>query len=140
PAQEYTTVQPSAATGTAQAQTAAAQPVPAAPGKTLGLSAPSQVRAGSDFAVAVSMPPGTSGSVRLDLVYDSAKLLALGAEGTPGRVSINVAGPTTVRFRALEGQSGSAQITVGSIIPAAGANAAAAPISAPAPLTIDIMR
>ncbi|HXF15417.1 MAG TPA: secretin N-terminal domain-containing protein [Burkholderiales bacterium] len=142
PAQEYATAQPPAATGTAQAQTAAAQPAPAPPdaGKTLALSAPSQVRAGSDFAVAVSMPPGTSGSVRLDLVYDSAKLLALGAEGTPGRVSINVAGPTTVRFRALEGQSGSAQIAVGSIIPAAGANAAAAPISAPAPLTIDIMR
>jgi hypothetical protein len=66
--------------------------------------------------------------------------LALGAEGTPGRVSLSVAGPTTVRFRALEGQSGAAQITAGNISSAPGPNAPPAPISAPAALTIDIAR
>src|SRR4051812_20618924 len=137
-----TTLPPQSATSTAQAQSAQGQQLAVAPGagKALTLSAPSQVRAGSDFSVAVSMPPGTSGSVRLDLLYDSGKLLALGAEGTPGRISVNVAGPTTVRFRALEGQSGAAQITAGNISSAPGPNAPPAPISAPAPLTIDIAR
>ncbi|MFL6582788.1 MAG: secretin N-terminal domain-containing protein [Burkholderiales bacterium] len=141
-ARENPTAPPQPATGTAQAQSAQGEQLAVAPGaeKTLALSAPAQVRAGSEFSVAVSMPPGTSGSVRLDLLYDSGKLLALGAEGTPGRVSLSVAGPTTVRFRALEGQSGAAQITAGNISSAPGPNAPPAPISAPAALTIDIAR
>jgi len=140
--QENPATPPQPATGTAQAQPAQGQQLAVAPGaeKTMTLSAPAQVRAGSEFSVAVSMPPGTSGSVRVDLLYDSGKLLALGAEGTPGRISLNVVGPTTVRFRALEGQSGAAQITAGNISSAPGPNAPPAPISAPAPLTIDIAR
>ena len=131
---------PQTATGAAQAAQGQQAAVAPGAGKALTLSAPSQVRAGSEFSVAVSMPPGTSGSVRLDLLYDSGKLLALGAEGTPGRIAVNVAGPTTVRFRALEGQSGAAQITAGNISPAAGPDASPAAIAAPAPLTIDIGR
>jgi general secretion pathway protein D len=142
PSVQDSTRSPQSATGAAQAQSGQNQQLAVAPGaeKALTLSAPSQVRAGSEFSIAVSMPPGTSGSVRLDLLYDSGKLLALGAEGTPGRISLNVAGPTTVRFRALEGQSGAAQITAGNISPAPGPNASPASISAPAPLTIDIAR
>jgi general secretion pathway protein D len=126
----------------AQAQAEPVQPpnpVPANNGKVLMLSAPTQVQAGSEFPVSISLPPNTSGSVRLDLLYDSGKLLATGAEGTPGRVQLSVSATSTVRFRALSGQTGETQISVGNIIPATGTSPDAARISAPAPLVINVL-
>jgi general secretion pathway protein D len=101
------------------------------------LSAPMQAQAGREFAVAVSVPSGVSGNVRLDLVYDVARLRAVGVEGTPGRVQLAVTGMTSVRFYALEGQVGPAQISVDNIsaIGAGGENIA---LSAPVPVTVNI--
>jgi general secretion pathway protein D len=117
-----------------------ATPAPARPVtvQPLQLSAPAQVQAGSEFAVAISVPPSTPGSVRFDLVYDSSKLQAIGAEGTPGRAQLAVSGTATVRFRALEGQSGSTQVSIGNISAAAGGAADAPQLVAPAPVEINI--
>jgi general secretion pathway protein D len=122
-----------------QNSTQSAAPVPPAnKDKVLMLSAPPQIQAGSEFLVSVSLPPNTPGSVRLDLLYDSGKLLAIGAEGTPGRVQLTVSGTATVRFRALAGQTGAAQISAGNIIPAPGTSPDAAGIAAPAPVVINV--
>jgi general secretion pathway protein D len=122
----------------AQAQSAVPSATPASGAKTLMMTGPAQIQAGNEFAVAISMPPSTPGSVRLDLLYDSSKLLALGAGATAGRVQLTLAGPTTIRFRALEGQSGAAQISIGHIIPAPGAPPDAAQVIAPAPLVVTV--
>jgi len=128
----------------AQAQAEPAQPQNSAPvpvasnAKALMLSAPPQIQAGSEFPVSVSLPPNTPGSVRLDLLYDGGKLLAIGTEGTPGRVQLTVSGTATVRFRALAGQSGAAQISAGNIIPGPGTSSDAAGIAAPAPVVINV--
>jgi hypothetical protein len=76
--------------------------------------------------------------VRVDLLYDNGKLLALGAQGTPGRLQLTVSAPATVRFRALAGQSGATQISAGNIIPAPGSSPDAARVAPPAPVIIDI--
>jgi general secretion pathway protein D len=113
----------------------ASSPRPAT--QALLLAAPSQVQAGRIFGVAVAAPPGISG-VQVELVFDSVKLQALGAEGTPGRVQVAVAGTTTVRLRAVEGQSGQAQVGVGYV--SAGTTSAGEPIQlgTPAPVTVTI--
>jgi len=102
------------------------------------LAAPSQVQAGREFSVAVAVPPGMT-SVQVELLYDAARLLALGTEGTPGRAQLTVTGTATVRLRALEGQSGPAQLGVGSI--SAGTTTGGEPVqlSAPAPVTVNIV-
>jgi general secretion pathway protein D len=119
----------------ANAQPGAAQ----APGtQSLTLSGPLQVQAGGEFAVAISVPPSATGGVRLEVLYDSNKLRALGLEGTPGRVQLTTSGTTTVRFRAIEGQSGATQVSIGNISPAPGGGASSPPLVAPAPLAINV--
>jgi hypothetical protein len=58
--------------------------------------------------------PHPAGSVRFDLTYDSSKLQAVGVPqgAAEGRIPLQVSGTSTIRFRALEGQSGSAMIAV----------------------------
>jgi len=102
--------------------------------QTVLLSAPVQAQAGREFAVAVSVPPGIAGNVRVDLVYDAGRLRAVGVDGAPGRVQLAVTGMTTVRFYAVEGQAGPAQISVDSIS-AVGENIV---LSAPVPVTVNI--
>ena len=48
------------------------------------------------------------------------------------------ASTTTVRFRALPGQSGAAQISIEDIVPASGGGANAPKLTAPAPATITL--
>jgi len=116
---------------------AAGEP-PVRPGmQTVLLSAPLQAQAGREFAVAVSAPPGIARSVQLDLVYDAAKLKAVGVEGAPGRVQLAVSGTTAVRFYALEGQVGPAQISVANIS-AVGLGGENIAVSAPLPVTVNI--
>jgi hypothetical protein len=112
--------------------------VPSPPaGQTVLLSAPVQAQAGREFAVAVSVAPGVAVNVGLELVYDAARLRVVGVEGAPGRVQLAVSGTTAVRFQALEGQVGPAQISVANIsaVSATGENVA---VSAPAPVTVNI--
>jgi general secretion pathway protein D len=101
------------------------------------LSVPLQAQAGREFAVAVSVPPGVAGNVRLDLVYDAGRLQAVGIEGTPGRAQLVVSGTTAVRFQALEGQIGPTQISVANIS-AVGLGGENIPLSAPVPVTVNI--
>ncbi len=101
------------------------------------LSVPLQAQAGREFAVAVSVPPGVAGNVRLDLVYDAARLQAVGVEGTPGRAQLVVSGTTAVRFQALEGQIGPTQISVANIS-AVGLGGENIALSAPVPVTVNI--
>ena len=125
------------------AQPSEAQPLPAGgtaarPAvQTVLLSAPTQAQAGREFAIAVSISPGVAGNVRLDLVYDAARLQAVGVEGTPGRVQLAVSGMTVVRFFAPEGQVGPAQISVANIS-AVGAGGENITVSTPAPVTVNI--
>jgi general secretion pathway protein D len=111
-------------------------PVPPAVQSVL-LSVPLQAQAGREFAVAVSVPPGVAGNVRLDLVYDAARLRAVGIEGTPGRAQLVVSGTTAVRFQALEGQVGPTQISVANIS-AVGLGGENIALSAPVPVTVNI--
>ena len=122
--------QPPAAGGTAS---------PAAV-QTVLLSAPVQAQAGREFAVAVSVPPGVAGNVRVDLVYDAGRLQAVGIEGSPGRVPLAITGMNVVRFLALEGQMGPARISVDNIsaVGAVGAGGETIALSAPAPVTVNI--
>jgi general secretion pathway protein D len=108
--------------------------------QTMLLSAPMQAQAGREFAVAISVPPGVAGNVRVDLVYDAAKVQAVGAEGTPGRVQLVVTGMSTIRFRALEGQSGPARIAVDNLAAdgAVGAGGESVALSPPAPVIVNI--
>jgi general secretion pathway protein D len=117
------------------AQAAGAEPANA---QSVMLSGPPQVQAGREFAVAISVPPSATGGVRLDVIYDSSKLQALGVEGMSGRLPLAVSGTTTVRFRAIEGQSGPTQVSIGSISPAPGGGANAPQLTAPAPLAINV--
>jgi len=110
-------------------------PRPAA--QSVLLSVPLQAQAGREFAVAVSVPPGVAGNVRLDLVYDAARLQAVGIEGTPGRAQLVVSGTTAVRFQALEGQVGPTQISVANIS-AVGLGGENIALSAPVPVTVNI--
>lgn len=125
----------SAGVQTANAQSAATQTLGT---QSLMLSGPPQVQAGSEFAVTISVPPSAPGGVRMEVLYDSGKLQALGAEGMPGRVSLAVAGTTAVRFRAIEGQSGPTQISIGNISPVPGGDANIPPLAAPAPVSINV--
>ena len=102
------------------------------------LYGPSQVAAGREFEIAISVPTIAAGGVRLDVLYDSSKLQALGAEGMPGRITLAVSGTTTVRFRAIEGQSGPTQISIGNISPAPGGGANAPQLAAPPPMAINV--
>ena len=107
-------------------------------GTPLMLAAPPQVQAGRMFGVALAAPPGITG-VQVELVFDSVKLQAVGAEGTPGRVQVAVAGTTTVRLRALEGQSGQAQVEVGHISAGTTSAGESIQLNTPAPVTINIV-
>jgi hypothetical protein len=114
--------------------------LPAPPaGASLLLSAPLQAQAGREFAVAVSAPPGIARSVQLELNYDSARLQAVGVPETamPGRIPLQVSGTAVVRFRAIEGQSGMARISVANVS-AIGPSGDSVAISAPAPVEISI--
>jgi general secretion pathway protein D len=112
-------------------------PEGAAPLQTVLLSAPVQVQAGSEFALTVSVPPGVANTVQLELVYDVARLQSVDVTGAPGRVQLALSGSTTVRFLALPGQAGPAQISVGSIV-AIGAGGESIGLSAPMPVTVAI--
>jgi general secretion pathway protein D len=140
-------VPPVASANQAQVPPATSQPqsgvpspstTPASGAKSIVMTGPAQIQAGNEFAVAISLPPNTPGSVRLDLHYDSSRLLALGAGTSAGRVQLSVAGSTTIRFRALEGQSGTAQISIGQIIPAPGASPDTGQVVAPPPLVVTV--
>ncbi len=120
------------------AVTDAGAPVADKAAKSITLSAPDQVKAGSEFSVAISLPPNSAGTVRFDLQYDSARLAAVDAQPTPGRIQLTIAGPTTVRLRALEGQSGPARISVSNVIPAPGEGSEASPPGVPAPVTVNV--
>jgi general secretion pathway protein D len=120
------------------AEPANAQASNAQPG-ALALSGPPEVQAGGEFAVTISAPADAPGGVRLDVLYDSSRLQALDLEGMPGRVPLAVSGTTTVRFRAVEGQSGPTQVSVGNLAPAPGAGAGAAPLAAPPPVAINVV-
>ena len=136
--QQQIPVQPSAAQPPPAVEGPASPAGPSSPGvQTLLLSAPVQVQAGREFAVAVSVTPGASANVGIEVVYDAAKLRAVGVEGAPGRAQLSVTGTTSIRFQALEGQAGPAQISVASISAtnAAGENVALSP---PAPVTVNI--
>ncbi|MEO8163813.1 MAG: secretin N-terminal domain-containing protein, partial [Betaproteobacteria bacterium] len=113
-------------------------PAPANAAKAILLSAPQQVKAGSEFAVSIALPPNTPGGVRMDLQYDNAKLAAVDAQPTPGRIQLAVSGPTTVRLRALEGQSGPARISISNVIPAPGEGSEASRPVAPAPVVVTV--
>ena len=137
-------VQPPAVQPPPAVETPSPPVVPASPGvavppgvQTVLLATPVQAQAGREFAVAVSVPPGVAGNVRLDLVYDAAKLRVVGVEGALGRIPLVVSGTTAVRFLALEGQVGPAQISVAniSVVGAGGENIA---LSAPVPVTVNI--
>jgi general secretion pathway protein D len=112
-----------------------AAPRPAVQG--ILLAAPLQVQAGREFTVAVSVPPGVAATVRLELLYDAAKLQAVGVDGPPGRVQLAVSGTATVRFRALEGQAGPTQLGVGNLS-ALGAGGENSALAAPVPVTVNI--
>jgi len=117
-----------------------AEPLPTRPASVaLLLSAPLQAQAGREFAVAVSVPPGTARSVQLELNYDSARLQAVGVPETAaaGRIPLQVSGTVVVRFRAVEGQSGTARISVAKIS-AIGAGGESVAVSAPIPVEISI--
>ena len=122
----------------AQAANSQAGVAPPAGVQALMLSGPPQVQMGREFAVAISVPPGASGGVRLEVLYDSSKLQALGLEGMPGRLPLAVSGTATVRFRAIEGKSGPTQVSIGNISPAPGGGANAVQFSAPAPIAINV--
>jgi hypothetical protein len=102
------------------------------------LSAPLQVQAGREFAVAVSLPPGATASLRVQLNYDSGKLEALDGEiAAPGVVALRVTRTATLRFRAASGNSGVAVISVGDISPAdEGGDVSNVMVPAPAQINI----
>jgi general secretion pathway protein D len=109
------------------------------PAPVILLSAPPQVQAGREFAAAVSIPPGLAGSVQLELTYDPARVQAVGIEGAAGRVALTVAGTATVRFRALEGQSGPVQIAVANVQPATTASGDTIQFTPPSPVTVNVV-
>jgi general secretion pathway protein D len=85
---------------------------------TLLLSAPLQVQAGREFTVAISVPPSASRNLELGVSYDSTLLEALDADDpAEGYLDVLVAGATTLRFRALEGGSGTATVSIVNIAP-----------------------
>lgn len=98
------------------------------------LSAPLQAQAGREFAIAVSAPPGRAANV--ELVYDRTRLQAIGVPNeNAGQVTLNVSGTSAVRFKALEGQSGPAQIAVSNIT---ASDNGGAQLIAPPPLTVNV--
>jgi hypothetical protein len=98
------------------------------------LSAPLQAQAGREFAVAISVPPDRSGSAQLDLFYDRTRLQPVGVPtDNAGQLPLTVSGTVTVRFKALEGRSGPAQLSVGNVSAPDGA-----PLVAPPPLTVNV--
>ena len=113
--------------------------IAASPASSLLLSAPLQVQAGREFAVVVSVPPGLASRVQLELNYDVARLQAVGVPETAaaGRIPLQVSGTAVVRLRAIEGQSGTAQISVANIS-AVGAGGESVAVSAPVPVTVNI--
>ncbi len=114
---------------------------PGAPGNvSLLISAPLQVQAGREFAVAVSVPPGVAGTVQADLNYDSARLRAVGVpeSATVGSISLQISGTSIVRFRAIEGQSGTAKVTLSNVA-AVGPGGSRLSVSAPGAVDISIV-
>jgi general secretion pathway protein D len=105
-------------------------------GQTLLLSAPLQAQAGREFAIALSAPPGAGGALQVELVYDPARLEAVGADGG-GTLSLQVSGTATQRFRALPGQTGPASIAVASISAGDGGGDERS-LEAPPPVMVDI--
>lgn len=141
---------PSPVTGAAQrgaAQTAAVQslniepapngsPLPARSAALL-LAAPLQAQAGREFAVALSAPPGVTGAMKVELTYDASRLEAVGTPGG-GTLTLQVTGTATVRFRALPGQTGAANLAVVNV-DAVGANGEEIDIDPPAPVQINVV-
>lgn len=105
---------------------------------SLLLSAPLQAQAGREFAVVVSAP-AEAGNVQFELTYDNTRLQAIGVpQGTvAGRIPLQVSGTSTIRFRALEGQTGSVVIAVenASIVSAGGDEI---PVDGPLPVEVMI--
>jgi general secretion pathway protein D len=117
-----------------------AEAPPGAPGNvSLLISAPLQVQAGREFAVAVSVPPGVAGTVQAELNYDSARLRAIGVPepATAGSIVLQISGTSIVRFRAIEGQSGTARISLSNVA-ATGPGGSRVPVSAPGPVEIGV--
>jgi len=85
------------------------------------------------------VPPGLASRVQLELNYDSARLQTVGTPETAaaGRIPLLVSGTAVVRMRAIEGQSGTAQIFVANIS-AVGAGGESIALSPPLPVTINI--
>jgi general secretion pathway protein D len=113
-----------------------------APGNvSLLISAPLQVQAGREFAVAVSVPPGVAGIVQAELNYDSARLRAVGVPepATAGSITLQISGTSIVRFRATEGQSGAAKITLSNVAATGPGGGSRVAISAPGPVDINIV-
>ncbi len=117
----------------------AQEPAAVAPAVTgpqpLSLASPPAARAGEEFSVTLAAPPGYEDPVRVAVAYDSARLQVLGEEGTPGQVSVIVAGSAILRFRALPGSTGPARIAVSSVAPQ---REGAAQLLAPPPAQVNI--
>jgi general secretion pathway protein D len=103
------------------------------------LSAPLQVQAGREFAIAISVPPGAPSSpVQVSVAYDSSLLDVVGTlTATEGVVSLRFTGTATLRFRALEGRSGSASISIQNLVAEVPQDGPA--LTAPAPVQVNVV-
>ena len=120
-----------------------AQPSPAgtnvaATSSALLLSAPLQVQAGREFAVAISVAPGAPRSLKLGVSYDSTLLEVLGAnEPAEGFLNVQVNGTATLRFRARQDARGVATVSIIDIA-SAEAGGDVSNVTAPAPVQINV--
>ena len=124
----------------AQSATAAIGDSAAGPATaTLLLSAPLEVRAGREFAVAISVPPGASSSpVQLEVAYDSSMLRVVGTRTvTLGLIPLAVSGTATLRFHALEGSSGTTSISIQGIL--TGQSGGGPVLAAPSPAQVNVV-
>ena len=138
---------PTGATNANSGTSSAAQPTIAAINEStsgaataaLLLSAPLQVQAGREFAIAISVPPGVSSSpVQVSVAYDSSLLDVVGAlTATEGVIPLRFTGTATLRFRALEGSSGSASISIQNLIAEVPQDGPA--LTAPPPVQVNVV-
>jgi general secretion pathway protein D len=103
------------------------------------LSAPLQVQAGREFAIAISVPPGVSSSpVQVSIAYDSSLLDVVGTlTATEGVIQLRFTGTATLRFRALEGRSGSASISIQNLVAEVPQDSPA--LTAPPPVQVNVV-
>jgi general secretion pathway protein D len=103
------------------------------------LSAPLQVQAGREFAIAISVPPGAPSSpVQVSIAYDSSLLDVVGTlTATEGVIPLRFTGTATLRFRALEGRSGSASISIQNLVAEVPQDGPA--LTAPAPVQVNVV-